>query len=71
MALINFAIAKLKEDDRALITLYYYEEMSVEEISDVTGINQNNVKVKLFRARQKMLETIGLVEKKKTVCYEQ
>lgn len=70
-ALINFALAKLKEDEHGIITFYYYEDLSVEEISDITGISQSNVKVKLFRARQKMIETIEKSEKKKTVCYEQ
>jgi DNA-directed RNA polymerase specialized sigma24 family protein len=44
--------------------------MSNEEISDVTGISKPNIKVKLFRARQKMLEIIEKVEKNKFVYHE-
>jgi RNA polymerase sigma factor (sigma-70 family) len=69
-ALVNFALQKISEEERGLISLYYYEEMSPDEISDVTGISKSNIKVKLFRARQKMLEIIEKVEKKKTVQYE-
>jgi len=69
-ALVNFALQKISEDERALISLYYYEELSNEEISDVTGISQSNVKVKLFRARQKMLEIIEKSEKKKVIYHE-
>jgi RNA polymerase sigma-70 factor (ECF subfamily) len=68
--LINFALQKITEEERGLISLYYYEEMSIDEISDVTGISKSNVKVKLFRARQKMSEIIEKVEKKKVVYHE-
>ena len=53
-----------------MISLFYYEEMSTDEISDVTGISKSNIKVKLFRARQKMLEIIEKVEKKKIIYHE-
>ncbi|MGC1392098.1 MAG: RNA polymerase sigma factor [Bacteroidales bacterium] len=69
-ALINFALQKINEEERGLISLYYYEEMSTEEISAVTGANKSNIKVKLFRARQKMLEIIEKVEKNKFIYHE-
>jgi DNA-directed RNA polymerase specialized sigma24 family protein len=37
-----------------LLTLYYFEEQSIEEISKVMDCNANNVKVKLFRSRKKL-----------------
>ena len=37
-----------------LLTLFYFEEQSLEEISKVTGLTANNVKVKLFRSRKKL-----------------
>jgi RNA polymerase sigma factor (sigma-70 family) len=69
-SLINFALKKLTEEERGLISLYYYEEMSADDISDVTGINKTNIKVKLFRARQKMSETIEKIEKKSLIYHE-
>ena len=69
-SLVNFALQKINEEERALISLYYYDEMSTDEISDVTGISKSNIKVKLFRARQKMMEIIEKVEKKKLVYHE-
>ena len=69
-SLINFVLQKINEEERGLISLYYYEEMSTEEISDVTGISKSNIKVKLFRTRQKMLEIIEKIEKKKLIYYE-
>jgi RNA polymerase sigma-70 factor (ECF subfamily) len=68
--LVSFALQKINEEERGLITLYYYEEMSTDEISAVTGISKSNIKVKLFRARQKMLEIIEKVEKKKFIYHE-
>jgi RNA polymerase sigma-70 factor (ECF subfamily) len=69
-SLVNFALQKINEDERALISLYYYEEMSTDEISEVTGITRSNIKVKLFRARQKMQEIIEKAEKKKLIYHE-
>ncbi len=65
--LINFAFQKINEEDRSLITLHYYEEMSTDEISEVTGISKANIKVRLFRARQKMYQTIIKYELKKKI----
>ena len=69
-ALINFALQKISDEERGLISLCYYEEMSTDEISVVMGISRSNIKVKLFRARQKMLEIIEKVEKKKAIYHE-
>jgi len=66
-SLVNFALQKINIEERGLISLYYYDEMSTEEIAAVTGISRSNIKVKLFRARQKMLEIIEKVEKKKLI----
>jgi len=68
-SLVNFALQKISEEDRALVSLYYYDEMSTDEIADVTGLSKANIKVKLFRARQKMTEIIQKVEKKKLVYH--
>lgn len=69
-SLVNFALQKIGEDERALVTLYYYEELNTEEISEITGISKSNVKVKLFRARQKMIEIIKKIEKKNLIYHE-
>lgn len=69
-SLVNFALLKISDEERGLISLYYYEELSTEEISDVTGISKSNIKIKLFRARQKMLGIIEKAEKKKLMYHE-
>lgn len=44
----------LSSEDSFLLTLYYYEEQSLDEISKIMGLTANNVKVKLFRSRKKL-----------------
>jgi len=52
--IINTVLKKLNPEDYLLVTLYYFEEKSVEEISEIANISQSNVKVKLFRTRKKL-----------------
>ena len=52
--LIKECINKLPEDSSALLTLFYFEELSLDEISKIINIEANTVKVKLFRARKKL-----------------
>jgi len=54
--LLEQAIRELAPEENLLVTLYYFEEKSVEEISQSTGLSQSNVKVKLFRLRNKLKE---------------
>ncbi|MBX9600522.1 MAG: sigma-70 family RNA polymerase sigma factor [Bryobacteraceae bacterium] len=49
-------LSKLSEEDRNLILLKEVEGHSVEELSAMTGMNENTIKVKLFRTRQKLLK---------------
>jgi len=48
------AVQKLDEKYRAIIVLYYYDDFSIKNISEILNIPQNTVKVRLFRARQKL-----------------
>jgi len=52
--LIQDCLQLLPGDVGFLLTLYYFEEQSIEEISKVIGISTANVKVKLFRSRKKL-----------------
>jgi len=51
---IQDCLALLPSEDSFLLTLYYFEEQSLEEISKVVGLTANNVKVKVFRSRKKL-----------------
>ncbi|MEO6455983.1 MAG: sigma-70 family RNA polymerase sigma factor [Ginsengibacter sp.] len=49
---IQLAIRSLSYNERICITLYYLNELSVEEINESTGITTSNIKVLLFRGRK-------------------
>ncbi|HET8965787.1 MAG TPA: sigma-70 family RNA polymerase sigma factor [Candidatus Acidoferrum sp.] len=49
-------LAQLDDRDRAMLILKEVEGFSVEEIADSLGLNANTVKVRLFRARRRIVE---------------
>ncbi|MFL6463272.1 MAG: RNA polymerase sigma factor [Bryobacteraceae bacterium] len=61
--LIFKLLSKISEEDRSLILLKEVEGYSVEELSQMTGLNENTIKVKLFRARQKLVKAAQRLEK--------
>ncbi|KLT70683.1 RNA polymerase sigma factor [Flavobacterium sp. ABG] len=44
----------LPGDENFLLTLFYFDDQSLEEIGKIMNISANNAKVKLFRSRQKL-----------------
>ena len=56
---VRNAIEALAETDAVLIMLFYYDELSLEEITEVTGLTNNNVRIKLHRARKKLHDVIN------------
>lgn len=60
---VNQAIGQLLPDDATIINLFYQGEQSLEEIGITMGMETNTVKVKLFRARQRLKEKLeGLLK---------
>lgn len=55
-------LQRMQRGDTLLLTLYYMEDNPVREIAKITGLNEPNVKVKLFRARKMFKELL-------TQCY--
>lgn len=53
------AINKLSENLKTVIILYYYNDMSIEEISKVTGCFKATVKSRLFYARNALKKQLG------------
>jgi len=52
---IKSSIKKLDKEEAFILTLYYYEDMSMQEIADITGHKANSIKVKIHRSRQKLM----------------
>ena len=53
-----YAVMDLPQKYRAVIHLFYYEDMSVEEISQNLGINPSTVKSQLSRGRKLLKEKL-------------
>ncbi|MCF0073350.1 sigma-70 family RNA polymerase sigma factor [Dyadobacter sp. CY261] len=49
---VKEAISRLPKIEALVITLFYLNESPIEEIEQITGLSNSNVKVKLFRARK-------------------
>jgi RNA polymerase sigma factor (sigma-70 family) len=49
--ILHEAVNKLPEDQKAVIMLRDYEGYSYEEIGEITGLNESQVKVYIYRAR--------------------
>lgn len=67
--LIFKLLSKVSEEDRNLMMLKEVEGHSVEELAEMTGMNENTIKVKLFRARQKLLKAAQRLMKGSTIPF--
>jgi RNA polymerase sigma-70 factor (ECF subfamily) len=60
--LIRAALKHLPPDERVLITMFYYEEMSLKEIAYVTESIPTTVASKLSRTRKKLCKIIKMLQ---------
>ena len=51
---LNRAVELLDPEERALVTLFYYEDHSIDECAAITELSESNVKVRLHRIRKKL-----------------
>lgn len=51
---IERALLNLKKEDREIIILKYFENFKIKEISEIMGIPENTVKIKILRALKKL-----------------
>ncbi len=56
--IMNDCLLKLSEGERSIIWMFYYDELSLNEIIEVTQFSEANIKVKLHRARKKLLAIV-------------
>lgn len=52
----------LEEDLKIVTVLYYYNDLSISEISDILNIPKGTVKSRVFRAREKLYEILSKEE---------
>lgn len=51
-------VLSLQDTYREVIYLYYFEELSIKEISYLTNVNQNTIKTRLKRAKEILKECL-------------
>ncbi len=56
-------LSRVSEEERMLLMMKEVEGYSVEELAQTTGMNENTIKVKLFRARQKLVRAAQRLER--------
>lgn len=55
---IYLALKELPENYREVIYLFYFEDMSVDQIAMTLNLTKSNVKIRLMRAREQMKEIL-------------
>ena len=56
--ILSGCLDKLPEEERSIIWMFYYDELSLKEITEITDFSEANLKVKLHRARKKLLAIV-------------
>lgn len=57
-------LGAVSEDDRVLLTLKEVEGLSLRELEKIYKVNENALKVRLFRARQRVLKAFERMQEK-------
>lgn len=60
--ILDTALRRLPETQRSVLMLRDYEGYSYQEIGEITGLNESQVKVYIYRARVAMKNFIGSLE---------
>jgi len=64
---IKLVFERLNEEDSVILTLFYLQENSIQEICEITGYSESNVKVKLHRARKTFYEELQFILKDEVI----
>lgn len=62
--LVDSLLSSVSEQDRILLTLKEIEGLSLKELEKIYHVNENALKVRLFRARQRVLKAYADMEAK-------
>jgi len=63
---VESLLGKISEEDRILLTLKEVEGLSLKELEKIYRVNENALKVRLFRARQRVLKAYEAEEEPQT-----
>ncbi|MDE0637999.1 MAG: sigma-70 family RNA polymerase sigma factor [Candidatus Poribacteria bacterium] len=68
--IVKKLLTKLKESDRQLITLHYFDGMTTDEIGTYLGIPENTIKSRLYRVRQRLKKYEFMVQEELDITIE-
>src|ERR1051325_2423901 len=61
---VDSLLGAVSEADRILLMMKEVEGLSLKELEKIYKVNENALKVRLFRARQRVLKAFGAADKK-------
>ncbi len=64
-------LTKLKENDRQVVTLYYFKEMTYSEIGSYLGVSESTIKSRLHRARKRLQKYEFMIQEALDITMEE
>lgn len=64
---LKSGLERLGPEEQALLTMYYYDDFTMDEIAKITGLTVSNVKVKIHRSRKRLLNELKLILKDEVI----
>ena len=61
---INKLLARVPQDDRLLLISKELDGFSIGELSEMTGLNENTIKIRLFRVRRSLVKTAARLRRR-------
>jgi RNA polymerase sigma factor (sigma-70 family) len=62
---LQYALGKLKEEEREILILGKIDNLRYKEIAEILGTTESNVKIKIFRALKKLKDIYTKLENKR------
>ena len=56
--MVESAVQQLPKMEAVIVSFYYLEDYSINEIAEIMSLTKSNVKIKLFRARKKLQDIL-------------
>jgi RNA polymerase sigma-70 factor (ECF subfamily) len=67
--IVGKVLKRFAESDQLLVSLYYYEGLHMNEIAEITGLSESNVKVRLHRLRKRIFKELNEILSRKTYSF--
>jgi RNA polymerase sigma factor (sigma-70 family) len=64
---LKSGLERLEPEEQVLLTMYYYDDFSMDEIAKITGLTVSNAKVKIHRSRKRLLNELKLILKDEVI----